>query len=257
MTGWLRRMLGEAPLPDVERLPDARILFVHIPKTAGISLYTALERWAGAGRSIRFPNGGDDLADYLALPQERIDWLRLIAGHLSWSDLHKRELTGWSAVTVLREPSERTISVYRFVRGQHDHPWHRIASTMSLEQFLDFLAERPPNVDQQCRFVCGRTDADAAFAALETRFLLATTMEHLPAFTEQLSGLLGERLRVGHRNRSRSRMAPEQLTDAAREKLEALNREDLALYRRVRDIGLVGTAAPMAPAVPVGSGTGA
>lgn len=248
MTGWWRR-LREGPVPDGDRLVEPRLLFVHIPKTAGISLYAALEHWAGPGRSIRFPNGGDDLAEYLALTDQQVDWLRLIAGHLSYTDLHKRPLDGWSAVTVLREPIARTISVYQFVRSQRDHPWHTMAIGMTLEAFLDFLAERPPNLDQQCRFVCGRTDADAAFTALQERFLLATTVEHLPAFSTHLSGLLGANLRVGHKNRSTSRVQAADVSDAARDKLLALNRQDLELYRRVKAAGLVGTAAPVVAGV--------
>jgi hypothetical protein len=87
--------------------------------------------------------------------------------------------------------------------------------------------------------------ADAAWATLAERFLLAASVDHLPAFGETLSGLLGTRLRIGHRNRTATPMDPTTITDEARRRILALSPQDAELYRRVAEAGLVGTGAPV------------
>lgn len=237
----LRRWAG-AHLGSPSEPPDTRILFVHIPKTAGMSLYHALRRWASPQRSLRFPNGGQaDLDAWLALPQERIDDLRLISGHLPVHVFRRRDLTGWLPITLLRDPVARTLSTYSYMRDQRSHPWHRLVSAMSLEQFLDWFDERPANHDQQCGFVDRSRTAEAAFRVLSEEFHLAATVERLDDFDEALSELLGTPIRTPVRNRSRRSIDAATLSEGTLARIRDMQREDEALYKRLREAGLVGT----------------
>jgi hypothetical protein len=234
-----RRLL---PAPPV-RAGLERILFVHIPKTAGMSLYHALERWAGPGRAIRFPNGGpDDLAAWLALPTGRLEELRVISGHLPLHDFERRRLDGWQPVTLLRDPVARWLSTYTYVRGQRSHPWHRLVSGMDLEAFVDWFAARPANTDQQCGFVSPERTARAAFEVLSERFLLAGSVERLDVFEDRLGAALGTAIRIPRRNRSRRPLDRSSVPAATLARIQELQAEDELLYRRVLEAGLVGSA---------------
>ena len=55
------------------------------------------------------------MTEYLALPESRIAGLRVLSGHLTPRDFHRRPLGGWTTVTLLREPVARVLSTYVLV----------------------------------------------------------------------------------------------------------------------------------------------
>lgn len=244
LVAWLRWGQPEhaaAPAPP-PLLDDPRILYVHIPKTAGTSVYTALKWWATAARSIRFTNGGEDLEPYLALPAETIANARVIGGHLWYPDFLRRDLAGFSAVTLVRDPVARALSAYTFIREEPTHPWRDQVLAMDLDGFLDWYATIPQAVDEQCRFICGEPDAELAWTWLTTRFALAATVEQMPGFLDGLCRLVGSRLEPLERNRSQHPIDPTTLGPETLARIEALGPQDRILVERVRAAGFVGTA---------------
>lgn len=230
---------------------------MHIPKTAGMSLYQALERWAGRDRALRFPNGGpEDLARWLEVPQERVDELRLISGHLPLHHFRLRDMAGWAPITLLRDPVARTLSTYSYIRGQRSHPWHELVSGMDLERFLDWFEGRPANLDQQCGFIAPDGTADAAFRVLQEEFLLAGTVERLRAFDEALSAALGSTIRTPRRNRSRHPIDPATLPPTTVARIRAMHPEDRILHERLSGVMLAGRATRGGSQAPSGSEAG-
>ena len=225
-------------------LPTAqRILFVHIPKTAGISLERALRQWAGDTAAIRFQFGGQADADvFRRLPAERIEQLRLISGHLSYRTFRHRLDDRWQAITILRHPLERFLSLYSFVRGTPNHPWHDEVSELSPAEFFDWQGADPTEANRQCRMVGGQPDADVAWETLNQRFLLASSVLHLPEMTAALSLAVGCELVVPHANRTHGKIDLSELPREVVAMVEARDAADSALYRRVNSAGLVGTA---------------
>jgi hypothetical protein len=220
---------------------DRKILFVHIPRTAGISLNRALERWASPHRSLRYAYGGEaDWIRYRALPDDQMGRLKLLSGHLGFEGFKQKSLEGWDPITVLREPVQRTLSRYTFVRGSPGHPWYQRVANMDLDTFLDWVAENPYSFDSQCQSISGGRDASVAFETLRSAFFLACTVEHLPRFLEVLSERLGTTLSLDHTNESADRIDPSLVADSTLAKVRAMNLQDDILYRRVLAAGLVG-----------------
>jgi hypothetical protein len=89
------------------------IVFLHIPKTAGQSIREFLS--AAFPQRLLFPG---QLDSHLALySRSELEKYSIFSGHFSWSLF---EFLGNDALyfTILREPSARIVSLYRFLRRQ-------------------------------------------------------------------------------------------------------------------------------------------
>jgi hypothetical protein len=234
--------------PSADALPGpatgTRILFVHIPKTAGMSLYRALEGWATPERSIRFERGGAaDEEQLRTLPPDELGRIRLMSGHLSMDHFRQRLGPGWTAITVLRDPVERALSLYSFVRGEPEHPWHARTRDRSVREFLAWYRDEPFSVNQQCLFICSRPDAEWAYRTLKGEFALACTLERLPELVDRLGDMLGQAIVLPHENASRERLDRSRVEEHVIADIETFDSADRVLYERVRRAGFVGTLA--------------
>lgn len=97
--------------------PTDKIVFVHIPKTAGTSFRKLLVDVFGEGRvSPQFaanPLTDDDAA--------RLDHFQVIAGHINFADV-QTYFPDRRLITFLREPVDRCLSPYGFFRKMKGHP---------------------------------------------------------------------------------------------------------------------------------------
>ncbi len=113
-------------------------IFLHIPKTGGITMYQIL-RHNYPPESIWkvYPASWEDLQQAVnALPEERRARLRLLTGHIPYG-VHT--LLGRPAryFTILREPVERTLSYFYYVRSHPDNPQYAQTRHMSLEEYIE------------------------------------------------------------------------------------------------------------------------
>ena len=94
--------------------PVRPIVFIHLPKTAGMTLRGVLER-VYEGHPIAFLGNlskGGELAEFAAMPEADRRAHALVAGHFPWGA--QAVLPGARTITVLRDPVERLISVYAY-----------------------------------------------------------------------------------------------------------------------------------------------
>lgn len=240
---------------------DARtIIFLHIPKTAGATLRTVLERQfrpdevysqrarADVGRrhvdaierGTRPETWGiarvtDEVrrGEVARLPLERRERLRLVSGHF-WFGVHEALPGPSTYVTVLRDPIERVLSLYAY----------RVASqglTVGVDEYL----ERGTDVelrDGQTRLLSRTPDPiglddstdemlSSAKRNLSEHFALVGLTERF----DETVALLGERfgwtrLRYVPRNVSADRPRAEELSDRALRRIRELNARDTELY---------------------------
>jgi hypothetical protein len=133
------------PLRSTEK---GALYFLHIPKTAG----TSVTKWL----TDRFDQGSICPAknwDQLVMidPQELATY-RLFAGHfgIDLEPFLQRRIT---AVTLLRDPLKRTISHYRHVRRDLEHPLHKHVLHQSFEMFVMDRANWPMIENFQARYL--------------------------------------------------------------------------------------------------------
>jgi hypothetical protein len=159
-----------------------RLFFMHIPKTAGMSM----RQYLGEQYHPHEICSAERWQDILGLSGDLASF-RLVRGHFRYN---LRSLVAPDArmLVVLREPVRRTISALRhLIRDPDFHPTHELAKNRRLGELI-----RDPDVmsfqrDVQSRFLCASRSPDAVAAyfdqaSLEGRTVDAGDLEEPPAF---------------------------------------------------------------------------
>ena len=135
-------------------------VFLHIPKTAGMTVRqmiernysrsdryliplppAAFERGAGTARdglpggpSRLAPSPDTEIQKLARLPEERKRELRIVYGHTVFG-VHEVLPGPCAYVTMLREPVDRVVSTYYYLRRREDLWAHNAAMAMTLEEY--------------------------------------------------------------------------------------------------------------------------
>lgn len=134
----------EAVLPATKNsLPEtsessksaAPVVFIHIPKTGGMTLYSMIRDIYKPSELHKINPAMESLEKYRHLPQERKEKLKAIYGHM---DYRVRELLPPNSryVTLMRNPVERVISHYHYVRRTANDPLRELAMRSSLDDWV-------------------------------------------------------------------------------------------------------------------------
>lgn len=177
----LRALEVSAPDLSAGFGPDERLYFLHIHKTAGSTLARILETHFGQGQ-ICPPQTWQQ---FLALPHSDLAQYRLFRGHLlafsQW--LPSRP---W-VVTFLRDPVERTLSTYDYIRRNDRHRLHRAATPMDLETFLHDPDTAGTVRDLQTRWILANAFPCESLKDME-RQVTALDLDPLEIARRQLDG---------------------------------------------------------------------
>lgn len=148
----LRQSAADSTLP-VER-PAEAVIFLHLPKTAGTTLNRLIE-WEY--RLSEMYSVDPVLFEWSAahlrkLPPRRLRKTRMFKGHMTFG-LHEILPQPATYITVLRDPVERVLSAFYFMRSYKLHPfyWKLRRENWTIEQFV----ERSRRDNVQCKIVAG------------------------------------------------------------------------------------------------------
>src|SRR5689334_3860927 len=130
----IRRRASPSPQAMTQ---EPRILFVHIPKTGGISLFSSIASAVGEGRAIRFADASKENREkFLAMSNEEVRRYRLVSGHFPLAIYLKKDLRDYQVITVLRNAVDRELSAYYYMKGWKAHPRHEQIGKMDLLQYV-------------------------------------------------------------------------------------------------------------------------
>lgn len=230
---------SESPRPSPT--PRADVLLVHIPKTAGISLYTAMAKWFGPDHSLRYPRSTEEFKEqFLRLSDEELRRHRLISGHFNLPFWLRRDLGGRVIVALVRDPVERALSTYRYIRSWPGHPRRALVGKMGVAEYVDYYVADTPRHNAQCQVLCGKGDFLAAREMAQRQIDLLGSIEQIALLTKALGERLGVPLDLGRENYSVVEHPKKGDLDAALiAKLQSCNVEDCKLWAYVIERDLV------------------
>jgi hypothetical protein len=117
------------------------IIFVHIPKAAGTTLHRIIEqhypRQNVYSTNPSLLNPEASIEHFKQLPLERRAQIRMLKGHLPFG-LHDYLPGPTTYFTLLREPVDRVVSFYYYVRQSTQHYLHEqvLARDLTLQQYI-------------------------------------------------------------------------------------------------------------------------
>jgi hypothetical protein len=214
------------------------VIFIHIPKAAGTSFKKVLTK-NYRPEEMYFLDGQETEAAFKALPDAEKQQYRLLYGH-HYFGLHEVLPQPSTYITFLRDPIERTLSHYHFVRKVKHHAQHEQALQLSLEEYIDQVAKDELENGQTRRLAgsystedCTQDLFETAKANLHDHFSVVGLMERFDEtlfFARQsFDWSIGFYLRLNQT--SRSKQSPSQaVLNAIRER----NQFDIQLYEFVR-----------------------
>jgi hypothetical protein len=212
------------------------LIHLHLPKTAGTTLRTIADRNYSDGEiytiSKPYAEQGEELRD---LPAQRKRQIKLLRGHMPFG-LHEHFDKPADYFTVLRNPVERIISAYYYIRRTPTLPHYRevAGKNMTLEDFA--RCGLPQTYNQQTGLISGRLDnfTDALEIAkhnLSTHFIAVGICERFDETLLLLNKQVGWKRIFYHRqNVTKDRPARSEVPQTAIRLIEKRNALDMELY---------------------------
>lgn len=134
------------------------LIFLHIPKTAGTTFNRILEAEYNPFRihTLSPQNILGDIERFKRLSESRKRWLDVLKGHMQFG-LHEYLPNPAAYITFLRDPVDRAVSAFFFIREHRLHPMHREIKDRSIE---DFIRATPSQQNVQTKLIGGLTPDD-------------------------------------------------------------------------------------------------
>ncbi len=233
------------------------LLFLHIPKAAGTTLHSVIERQFAPEVTFSI-NGADSpksIKEFINLPESERAQIRLVKGHMPYG-LHRYLSVAASYLTMLRDPVDRVVSHYYFVRRSPGVSLYDevTSKNMSLADFVRRRAAIRANNDQT-RLISGvekvnakvlsgaETNEDAgttdilevARKNLQDHFTVVGLSERFDESLLLLRRLFGwKNIYYVKQNVTKGRPAKQQVSKEALSLIEKYNELDMSLYEYAR-----------------------
>lgn len=126
------------------------LIFLHIPKAAGTTLHSILERrYPKSASYSMWEDQERHLAELAQWPESRRNELRLLKGHFAYG-VHQHLVGPSTYVTLLRDPVARVISHYYYVRCTPRHYLYEqmMRDNVTLAEYISMKITKEIDNDQ-------------------------------------------------------------------------------------------------------------
>jgi galactose-3-O-sulfotransferase len=218
------------------------IVFLHIGRTAGTTLNSVLDRQYPQRAIYQFDSHRlpDSIAEFRSLPAARRSAMRVVRGHVDFG-IHEAIPGPSTYITMLREPVERLISHYQYVRERPHRLSQRVVEqNMTLEEYVRSGISVELN-DWQTRVLAGATETpfgttdrellERALANIEEHFALVGLSERFEETVVMLKRIFGwKRAYYTKLNATRDRPPRTAVPERALAAIREFNALDIELY---------------------------
>ncbi len=228
------------------------LIFLHLPKTAGVTLNTIIERHFPSDAVYRINIGNETFGAFFKLTEHERGNIGYLTGHAPFG-LHRWLPRPATYITLLRDPVERVLSEYFFIRLYPEHPLHHQfhSENVSLDDYVE-----AHEFNLMTRWLCGFFDGDKTWAGvhdmppeayeaasqtarhnLTTHFSLVGLTEHFDQFMLLIRRLFGwQDIFYVKQNVTASRPSIAELPPQTIARIQELNKFDIELYEFGRRI---------------------
>lgn len=228
---------------------DRRLLFLHLPKTAGSSFRRIIEKQYGPRAVWTIGDRtADDIDALVGLPASRLDRIRAIVGHIPYG-LHR--LLPWPVdyVTILREPVDRVVSHFYYASRMETSPLHQevlatggdlaayVTRAPSQAYFNNGQTRLLGSADPKTAAPAGMPALIAAKRRLAEEFAFIGLTERLDDFVTALAAAYDwRRPKLRWHNRGSNRPPLAAIPAETRQTIERFNALDIDLYRYAAEL---------------------
>lgn len=224
-------------------MTDRCTIYIHVPKTGGATLRRVFHRQYG-DRVLALNTLAGSLSQISEVPYEVRARTKLVLGHVPYG-IHEYIPKECVYVTVLRDPVERVLSLYKFIARERHHPlYHRFGRFRgSLEEYVSTDADRNQIDNGQTRQIAGTpievekvmvSDLETARSNLGS-FLVVGLTERFDESFVLIRRALGWPM-SWYKTEGTSPRAKMQVSAAAVEIIRERNRYDIELYNFASNI---------------------
>lgn len=132
-----------------------KTIFLHIPKAGGTSFFELLRRHYGTESvfHILTEKGKNNVEQFEQLTPDQKAKIHFISGHVSYG-FHQQLKIPPDYITILRNPVDRVLSNYYYIRSNKNHRLHDKVNNLTFEEYLS-SGENPQLDNGMTRLISG------------------------------------------------------------------------------------------------------
>ncbi|TPE68339.1 sulfotransferase family protein [Halalkalibacterium halodurans] len=211
------------------------LIHLHMPKTGGTTLKKIIKRNYDSRKSVDVYEEHHKLPGiFKGLSKQNIE---CVQGHLPFG-VHEYFNRPTTYITMLRDPVDRVISEYYFIRNIEWHNLHESVMKMSLEEYQGL----PKNRNLQTRYILGGqltsvTEVNRAKNILKNHFAVVGLTEKFDTSLFLMKEMFNwKQVAYQKYNVTKKRRSKEEISPKLLEKIAKNNEADLELYAFAKEL---------------------
>ncbi|MFC4260125.1 sulfotransferase family 2 domain-containing protein [Marinobacter lacisalsi] len=186
--------LAQQKLSRLRSIEDRVMVFFHAQRTAGTTVKKYFSDLFGAENCL-YQKSSPDFCKWSDISPDVLRKYSIYAGHNNFSTSVEVHDLSWY-FSVVRDPVDRIISLYYYLKGRPEHKLHKYAVEFDIEDFFEYSLtfDKPYVSNTQCRRISGFPDYEKAVRVFEEYYGLLIPFENL----SEGVGIIGDFLRSNY-----------------------------------------------------------